>query len=198
MAWQVWQNVQLLASISQFILYLVGFNNYKDRLEDLADEHVERSDTKTEQYKELRSHDQEYYDYYNTLPEYEVCQSSIKRSRGTALAEYGNAVRRAFGTVNGYTPLQRVSLANTLGNNIAAAPAMKRAQTLISERAREDDHILDRWQAIISAPTHPAATNDTSAIVAASFRSLGAFGQGVNSAGTAIGTQLFQRNTRLG
>ena len=195
MGWQIWQNTQMLASIAQFVLYITGFNSYKKRLVDLADEATARSDDAFTRYQALRDKDPEFFDYYKTLPDYEICESNIKRARGTAAAEYGTAIRRAYSTVSGYTPFQRVTLANALGNNMASSPAMKRAQTLIAERGRQDDHVLQRWQAVISAPTNPAASNDVSNIVQASFRSLGAFGQGVNSAGAAIGTQLFRRTT---
>lgn len=193
MAWQVWQNVQLLASISQFVLYLAGFANYKSRLEDLADELTDRSDEQFTRYQELRNKDPEFFDYYNTLPDYEICESNIKRSRGAAAARYGEKLRGSLPTINGYTPLQRVAVTNLLGADMAMSPAMKRTQTLIAERARQDDYELQRWQAIVAAPTNSAATNDVGNIISASFKSLSAFGQGVNSAGVSIGTQLFNR-----
>ena len=191
MAWHLWQQAQMFAAVAQFVLYIAGFISYKDRLEDLADELVTRSDEQFARYKELRDKDPEFFEYYNTLPDYEVCESNIKRSRGAAAARYGEQLRRAYQTVRGYTPLQKVHLTNMLGADMAMAPAMKRTQTLIAERSRLDDLELQRWQAIIAAPTNSAATNDVGNIISASFRSLSAFGQGANSAGVSIGTQLF-------
>ena len=191
MNWQVWQQVQMLASIAQFALYIAGFLKYKDRLEDLADDLVGWSDSGFDRYKTLRDKDPEFYDYYNTLPDYEQCESNIKRARGAAAARYGERLRNSYRTIAGYTPHQRVAVTNLLGSDMAMAPSMKRTQTLIAERARQDDHELQRWQAIIAAPTNSAVTNDVGNIITASFKSLSAFGQGANSAGVAIGTQLF-------
>jgi len=190
---QVWRNVQTLASIAQFALYLIGFANYKSKLEDIADDLVDRSDEALDRYKDLRSKDQAFFDYYNTLPDYEECPSNIKRARGAAASRYGERLRNSYRTINGYTPLQRVAVTNLLGADMAMSPSMKRTQTLIAERSRRDDHELQRWQAIISAPTNAAAGNDVSNIIQSSFKSLSAFGQGVNSAGVSLGTQLFNR-----
>ena len=169
MEFQIWQQVQMVASIAQFALYLIGFNKYKDRLEDLADELVSRSDEQLERYKELRGKDPEFFEYYNTLRDYETCESNIKRSRGAAAARYGEKLRSSLPTVNGYTPLQRVAVTNLLGADMAMSPAMKRTQTIIAERARQDDHELQRWQAIIAAPTNSASRNDVGNIISSSF-----------------------------
>ena len=193
MNWQVWQSVQMAASIAQFVLYIAGFINYKNRLEDLADELETRSDAQFQRYKTLRDNDQKFNDFYKDLPDYETCLSNIKRARGAAASRYGEGLRRSFGTVRGYLPHQRVAIVNMLGQDMAMSPAVKRAQVCIAERSREDTHLLNRWQAIVSAPTNASVTNDVGNIIKASFTSLGAFGQGANSAGTAIGAQLFGR-----
>ena len=181
----------MLASIAQFVLYIAGFISYKNRLEDLADDLVDWSEAGFNRYKTLRDKDPEFYDYYNTLPDYEQCESNIKRARGAAAARYGERLRNSYRTISGYTPLQQVAVTNLLGSDMAMSPSMKRTQTLIAERGRQDDHALQRWQAIIASPTNSAVTNDVGNIISASFKSLSAFGQGANSAGVAIGTQLF-------
>lgn len=194
---QVWQNVQTSAALAQFVLYLTGFNNYKNKLEDIADELENDATAAAARYQELRNKDPEFHTYYDELPEYEQCDANIKRSRGAATARYGDTLRRTYQTNNGYTPLRNVAVANLTGKDMAISPSIKRAQTIVTERARQDDHVLERWQAIIAAPTHAAANNDSSAVIQASFRSLSAFGQGANSAGVALGTQLFARDSGL-
>ena len=193
----IWRNAQTLLAVAQFALYIVGFLNYKNKLDDLAEDLTEKSDEQFARYKELRETDQEFFDYANTLPDYEECESNILRSRGAPGTRYGEAIRGTYQANNGYTPLRNVAVANLLGKDMASAPSLKRAQTKIAERANKDDHELQRWQAIISAPTQSAPTNDVSSVIQASFKSLGAFGRGANAAGVSIGQSYFNNGGSL-
>ena len=187
-----WQIAGLVLQLVQMILYIAGFIKYKERLEQWAEQLKTWADEKFEAYKTLRDRDPDFFDYYDSLPNYEICESNIQRSKGAAFADYGKAMRRSLPTVRGFSRLQKAALANHLGQNAVQASAVKRVQTTITERARQDDHILQRWQAVVNSPTNPAAHNDVSNIIKLSFNSLHAFGQGANSAGAALGTGLYR------
>ena len=164
-----WQIAGLVLSLVQFLLYIAGFIKYKDKLEDLADSLISKADEKMAAYKLLRSRDPKFFDFYCDLPLYTQCDSNIRRSKGAAFADYGKAMRRVFPTVNGYTPYQRAALAHGLGQNPVQASAVKRMQTHIAERAREDDHLLRRWQAITGSPTNVSSNMDVTPIIKQSF-----------------------------
>lgn len=187
-----WQIASLVMALVQFILYIQGFNNYRKRLEQLAENQRQRANEKFCAYKALRDKDIEFYAYYKTLPDYEECESNIQRAKGAAFYSYGSQMRRALPTVHGYLPFQRSAIANMLGEKAVYQTAMKRVQTKIAERSRVDDHLLERWQAIVSAPTNPSGTQDYSAIIESSFKSLQAFGQGANAALSQLGVSLYR------
>ena len=197
MAENIWRNASTLLAIAQFALYIAGFSRYKSKLEDIADSQEEFSDAKSGRYKELRNNNPEFYDYYNELPEYEQCESNILRSRGAPGARYGEAIRGTYQANNGYTPLRNVAVANLLGKDMSSAPSLKRAQTVIAERAIQDDHTLQRWQAVISSPIQSSGATDVSNIIQSSFKSLGAFGRGANAAGVSIGQNYFNNGGSL-
>jgi len=185
-----WEIAGLVLSVAQMLMYINGFNNYKSRLNSLTDELKARADAKAAAYKTLRNKDSEFYAYYQGLPDYATCQSNIDRARGAAFASWGSQMRHSLRAVNGYAQLQKVNIANSFAENAVFAPAVARAMTEIQERKRVDQHVLNRWQAIVSAPTYPSAVTDYSSIINTSFSSLTAYGQGANSAGVAIGSSL--------
>jgi hypothetical protein len=176
------------------LLYIIGFNKYRKRLDKLTDELLDRADGRNTAYQALRDKDPAFFSYYKGLPDYNPCPSNVNRSRGAAFADYGRALRRSLKTVNGYTQLQRVNLVGGFAENAVFATAVGSVMTEIAERRRVDDHVLRRWQAIVSAPTHAAHKDDYSSIIKSSFSSMRAFGQGANSAGVALGTQLYKGN----
>lgn len=189
-----WELANMVLSLVQMLLYLIGFNKYRKRLDSLTDELLDRADTRKGAYQTLRDKDPAFFSYYKGLPSYTMCYSNIRRARGAAFADYGRAMRRSLSSVNGYTQLQRVNLVNGLAENAVFAPAVAVTMAHIAERRRVDDHVLQRWQAIVSAPTNAAHTDDYSSIIKSSFSGMKAFGQGANSAGVALGTQLYQGN----
>lgn len=187
-----WQVAGLVLQLVQMILYIAGFIKYKERLEELAEDLIAKADQKFSIYKTLRDRDSDFFDFYNNLPDYTECDSNIRRSKGAAFADYGKAMRRVLPSVRGFTPLQKSAVANSLGQNPVQASAIKRVQTKIAERARVDDHVLQRNQAIISSPISTSVATDVSGVIKLSFNSLYAFGQGANSAGAGLGTSLYQ------
>lgn len=187
-----WELANMVLTLVQMLLYLVGFNKYRKRLDSLTDELLARAEARKSAYQSLRDVDPAFYSYYKGLPDYLICNSNIERSRGAAFADYGRAMRRTLRSVNGYNQLQRVNLVNGLAENAVFASSVSEAMTTISERRIVDDHVLQRWQAIVSAPTNAAYRDNYDNIIKSSFGGLKAMGQGANSAGVALGTQLYQ------
>lgn len=189
-----WEISALILQAVQMGLYLTALDHYRDKLEDLAQDLCDYADANRDQYLIFRQCDPDFYDYYKTLPDYEQCDSNVQRAKGAAFHGYGSRLRRALRTNRGYTPLTKVHLNNMVSNDAVAQSALTRAVTCIKERKYEDNHVLERWSAIVSAPigvegSHAAAT---SAIIRQSFSNLKSLGQGFNSAGAAFGTQLFR------
>jgi hypothetical protein len=189
-----WQIASLFLSVVQLGLYISAVRKYKGRLEDLADGLCVLADTEAMKYMEFRDCDPDFYDYYKSLPDYEECQSAIKRNKGASFFKYGSNIRRRQHSNRGYTPLTMVHWNQYHGQDAVYEAAVSRALTCIKERERRNDHILERWSAIVSAPVgverySPGTINP---IINAQFSSLKQFGRGFNSAGAAFGTSLFQ------
>ena len=185
-----WQIAGMVLMAIQLYLYIEGFNNHRKRLEQLAEDLRGRANEKFAAYKDLRDKDPDFYDYYKSLPDYTECVSNIKRSKGAAFFSYGQQLRRTLPTVRGYLPMQKAALANLLGGDPVYRSSMKRVQTKIAERSRVDDHVLERWQAIVSAPTNPSAVQDYGVLINSSFKSLQAFGQAANASLYTAGISL--------
>lgn len=187
--WQIASNVMALV---QLILYLEAFNEHRKRLEQLAESLRDKANEQFCAYKALRDKDIEFYSYYLNLPDYQECESNIQRAKGAAFYGYGANFRRMLPTVRGYLPQQRAALANYLGAEPIFRTAMKRVQTKIAERARVDDHVLERWQSIVSAPTNPSNTQDYGPVIESSFKSLEAFGKAANASLYQLGIGLYR------
>lgn len=190
----LWELAPLALSILQFVLYIAGFRKYCERLEELAEDLQVRAEERYEQYQMLRDRDPEFYAYYDGLPDYSICESNVKRSKGAAFAAYGNDLRRGYGVVRGYTPLAKVQLTGTFADNAIFNSSLHRATTLINERSRVDGHVLQRWNAIVDTPIHieGASSHNVGHIINQSFKTLRAFGQGANAAGTQLGASLYR------
>jgi len=186
-----WEIAGLVLSLVQFLLYLAGFNKYRKRLGSLATELVGRADEQFDAYKTLRDKDPAFYDYYKALPDYKKCDRDSRRTRGTAMNNYGSALRSSLRTVNGYTPLQRISLVNALSVQPINLVGAELTKNEMQERLRVDSHLLNRWQAIVGAPVRPANVSDVSSIIRSSFSSMKSFGKGANSAGISLGKSFY-------
>jgi len=189
----LWELAPLVLSIIQMGLYLSAVDKYKDRLEDYAEYLHDCADTMKEKYKTLRDCDPDFYERYKSLPDYAICENNIQRSKGAAFFGYGSRLRQSLSTVRGYTPLAKVHLNNLVSSQAISQSAITRADTIIRERNRQDEHTLERWAAIVGAPvgveSHSAAASKV--IISESFKSLKAFSQGFNSAGALFGRSLF-------
>lgn len=189
-----WQLAPIVLQILQMGFYLNAIDKYKDKLEDLAEWLCQCADTEKEKYKSFRDCDPDFYDYYKTLPDYEVCESAIKRNKGEAFYKYGANLRRRIRTTRGYNKLAKVHWNNQLSAQAINEAAVSRAVACIRERKRRDNHILERWSAIISAPVgverYQASIINNA--INTSFSSLKGYSRGFNSAGVAFGTSLFR------
>jgi len=188
-----WQIASLILEVVQLGLHLAGLNHYKGKLEDFAGELCDWADDDKAEYLALRASDPDFYDYYKTLPDKQICQSAINRGKGAAFHGYGAKMRRALKTTRGYTPMVKVHLNNTLSQDAIAQTHLTRTVTAIKERRLHDSHILERWSNIVSAPVGVERYNSgaSSAIIQQSFTNLKSLGRGFNSAGAAFGTTLY-------
>lgn len=189
-----WQLAPLVLQIIQMIAYISAIRKYKGKLEDLADWLCECADKEAEKYMSFRDCDPDFYAYYKTLPDYEVCDSAIKRNKGESFYNYGANLRRRIRTVRGYNKFAKVHWNNMLSAQAINEAAVARAVTCIRERRRRNNHILERWSAIVSAPVavERYQASIINGVVQSSFNSLKGYSRGFNSAGAAFGTSLFR------
>lgn len=189
-----WELAGIIVQVAHIALHMSGIVKYKGRLEDLAQDLCDMADVNRGYYETYRDCDPDFYEYYKTLPDSPACDQAISRSRGAAYADYAQSMRRSLKTVRGYSPLTKVHLNNMLCGNAIAQANQHRTVTMMRERANEDEHVLERWSAIVSAPVgvEKFYANATGAIISQSFKSLRAAGQGFNSAAAGLGTQLFK------
>ncbi len=194
MATNLWQISGLVLSVAQAAFHYASLQKYVSRLEDLADDVTGYADAERIHYEEFREADPDFYAYYQGLPGYNVCDSNILRSKGKPFAKYGNDVRRMKRLTRGFAPLGNVHHANQVVKEIVSESAVQRAVTAVAENARVDDHVLERWSAIVSAPVGQERYSNTfySSIINQSFESLKAHGRGFNSAGVSVGNYLYQ------
>lgn len=187
-----WEILPVGLSVVQMGLYVSGFAKYKGRLDTLASDLSDRAEERYIKYKELRLRDQDFFDYYDGLPDYLECDSNIKRSKGAAFAGYGRDLRRSMKVVRGYSQMNKVHLVSRLAEQAVHESAMHRAVTRINERAHVDDYVLERWNAIVRAPVdiEGVSTLSVASTINASFSTLKSFGQGFNSAGAMFGASL--------
>lgn len=188
-----WENAALLLAVTQFALYLVGFLKQKDILVGFANDAEKRAEERSKAYESLRNKDSEFFEYYCNIPEYKECESNIRRSRGASDAKYGRELRRAYRATNGYSRMSMVGVTQHLSRQHISESANRRVMAKIAERSRLDDHVIQRWDAIISSPTNSAVNVNLNSAVEASFKTLGSFGRGVNSAGLTIGSLLWKK-----
>jgi len=187
-----WEIAGLVLSLAQMILYISGFNKHRKRLDSLSDELRQYALERFAKYQELRETTLEYQEYYKNLPEYTECENDVLRSKGKSFFDYGDNLRRAHKTVRGFSQAQKVTLAYRYGADAIAQSAMSMTMNKIKERRRVDEHLLRKWETIVTSPTYPAHNNDMSDIIKSSFSSLRANGKGFNSAGISFGTSLYK------
>lgn len=188
-----WEIASIILQVAQLGFYITAVDKYKDKLEDLAQWLCDCAEVEREKYESFRDCDPDFYAYYKELADYAQCESNIKRNKGEAWRKYGVNLKRAVRGNRGYTPLANVYANQVLSAQPIAEIALNRASTTIRERGRVNNHILERWSAIVSAPVavegyQPAIV---STIIADSFKNLKGYARGFNSAGAALGNSLF-------
>lgn len=175
-------------------MHLSALLKYRAKLEELADWLETTADKERVEYNKFRSLDPLFYDYYKNLPDYEICGSNIQRSKGEAFYNYGAKTRRRIRNIRGYAPLSKVTINNSFATQAVKETGIARAITHVRERERRDNHILERWSAIVSAPVaveryQPAIIDN---ITRSAFRSMKSHARGFNAAGVQLGTSLFR------
>ncbi len=189
-----WQILGSVVTALQLKYQYDALSDYVVKLKSFAGQLDTWADDDKAKYQALRANDFNFYEYYRNLPDYTICDSAIDRSKGAAFHTYGSRLRRGMRTNRGYTPMTNVHLNNMLSSDAVAEVAVNRSVMTIKEKNIMDDHVLQRWSAIVGAPVgveryHAGAT---SAIISESFKNIKALGQGVNSAGVAFGSQLYE------
>ena len=188
-----WQVAQIALTLLQLERQISAFSDYTSKLKSLANQIGVWADSDEFNYRLLRANDIDFYNYYRGLPDYTVCQSAIDRSKGAAFAGYGSRLRRSMRTNRGYTPMANVHLNNMVSSQAIADANVTRAVRTIKEHNIVDDHVMERWSAITSAPVGVERYNagTVSSIIRESFTNIKSLGQGVNSAGAAFGQQIY-------
>lgn len=158
----------------------------------MADKSRDMALERAKAYETLRARDKEFWEYHCNLPDYNECESNIQRSKGTAWNRYGSDLRKTRRSLNGFQRHAMVGISQHFSRTAIAESAQRRVTAKTKERARVDDHILQRWDAIISSPTNASVSVNISTAIEASFHTLGSFGKGANSAGLALGSQLWR------
>lgn len=189
-----WEIAGLIIQATQLGLYLSSLSNYEGKLQDFATWLCDTADDNRDQYILLRDTDPDFYAYYQALPNRDICESAIDRGKGAAFHGYGSRYRRAKRTTRGFNQMANVHLNYMLSPDAVAQAGLNRAVTTIKEKNISDEHVLERWSAIVGAPVgveryYAGATNT---IIQESFRNIKALGQGFNSAGAAFGNQLYR------
>lgn len=189
-----WQLAGMGVQLAQMLLYLASVDEYKDKLEKMAEWLAVYADDEKEKYYEMRDKDPAFYSYYKDLPDYEVCVSAIKRSKGQAFNRYGTRLRLHQRGTRGYTPWRNITLNNRFAGDAINEAAVARAVTAVTERKRHEDHILERWSAIVSAPINQEGyqASIVNGIINAQFKGFKSASRGFNSAGASFGTSLFK------
>ena len=182
-------------SVAQMYFYWQLFKEYKDKLEDMADKLEGFADEDKALYQKYRNLDDAYrplYDAY-TAGRYDVCETDILRSKGSAFRVFGELTRTARLTNYGYTPLAMVRHVGRHAASIVTASANARAATHHLEHKRKNDDLLNRWKLRISVPVEQEGNHVNFTPITDSFaRTFARAGQGFNSAGVAFGNALYQ------
>lgn len=187
------QTAGIVISIVQLAAYFDLVLDYKDKLEDFADNLDTWADQDQVTYLQFRSYDPDFYDHYLNLPNYQICNGAVERGKGAAFHQYGERLRRSMRTTRGYSPLTNVHLNNMVSTDPIAQAGLSRVVNQIKEKSNVDEHILERWSAIVGAPVGVERYNASAAnsIITQNTKGLISAAQGFNSAGVAFGTQLY-------
>ncbi len=188
-------------AVAQMWVYWNIFDEYREKLEDMAKMLSDFAEEEVEKYKKYRDLDTDYrrlYDKYANpedaaLNAYNVCETDILRSKGSAFRVFGELTRTARLTNYGYTPLAMVRHVGRHAASIVSASANARAATHHNEHKRRNDDLLNRWRMRISVPVEREGNHVDFRPVTQSYQQTFArAGQGFNSAGVAFGNALYQ------
>lgn len=188
-------------SVAQMWVYWNLFQDYKKKLEEMADKLEGFAEKDKAQYMKYRDLDDAYrglYDAYAdprdaALNSYQVCEVDILRSKGSAFRVFGELIRTTRQTNNGYTPLAMVRYVGQHAPAVVTASANARAMTHHNEHKRKNDDLLNRWKLRIAVPLEQEGNHVDFRPITQSFaQTFARAGQGFNSAGVAFGNALYQ------
>lgn len=179
-------------SLAQMIYYMEALDTYKDGLETMAKAATGWADAEAGYYKEFHNAEPAFYSYYMSLPDYDVCDSNIRRTKGRSFQTYGVKLREAAKVTRGFTPLANVLVSNSLGDDTVKNVAVERASRYNNEQTRANHAVLRRWNAIATAPVgaEENMSNAIGGIVRDGFDQFKSAAHGFNSAGAAFGVSL--------
>ena len=184
-----WELTSVALAIIQAVFYIDGFSEYERLLNRYSDDLGDKANERMAAYRSVRDRDEAFYAAYDAMPSYAICDSVVRRSKGAAFSTYAEAYRQGRRTAPSYTPFTRQPFAFQSGRGAVFSSAITRANLLAGERARVDRHTLAKWDAIVQSPTFSESNSGRSLgiITSSLFSQLGVYGQGANSALTAIG-----------
>ena len=190
-----WEIAAFALAAAQAVFYLAGLIKYKNKLEDYADKALTWAEQDKVHYAEFRSADPAFYAYYMGLPEYNSCESAVRRQRGAAFNRIGQAARMANDQVAGYRPLARIGIQmERLDGFVAIAHTGRGAQKNIEETTA-NAYAINKASIIASAPTGTEGVNAApvlTAMGATALASMSNMGQGINSALVGMGTVAYR------
>lgn len=156
-----------------------------DDLESLALKHRCR-------YFQFRSKDADFYNWYKNLPNYEVCESGIRRGKGKASQDVGRAFRKYVKMNNGYTPLAMVGKVGEGLMGFAEYTGAIRAQNHNAEMKRKMEDQLLHWKTIVSIPVEQEGNyGGFASPIKIWTESMANWGQGFNSGAAGLGRSLY-------
>lgn len=189
-----WEIAGIALSIGQMVAHLRMIKRYENKLEDYAADLHNWAYQDEGVYRDFRNEDPLFYDHYRNSPLYDVCDSAVMRASGAGYHSWGKGLRDSMRSTRGYSPLSRVHLNHLIADrsHFTSSAAMGRASILNAERRRRDEHILERWRAIVDAPVgiERYSASGMSQVISSSFKSLQAYAQGFNAAGVQLGTHI--------
>lgn len=156
-----------------------------DNLKSLALKHRCR-------YHQMRNRDKDFKDWYDRVPNYDVCERGIYRSKGHASQELGSAMRKLTRMNNGYTPLAMVGKVAQGTMGFVKYTSSVRAYNHNAEMKRKMEDQLLHWRMLVSIPVEQEGNYaNFNPAISAWTQSMGNWAQGFNSGAAAFGTSLY-------
>lgn len=196
-----WELAGLFLSVAQMLLARENIEKYEDKLEELADVLFKCNDKCPGEslamkhrcrYREFRALDSAFKTWYDDVPTYTICKQGIRRGKGLASQELGNAMRKLSRMNNGYTPLAMVGKVSSGTMGFVKVTSSTRMQNYNAERKRLMNDKFLHWNKVVSIPVEQEGnyTNFSTAIDSWN-NSMKNWGQAFNSGAASFGNSLY-------